>query len=167
MSEHEHAPHDSAASPQRAVDSHYGRLLVMALLSFAVMYLLMYSMVDTIENVVPNFNQLYMAGLMTAAMVVIELLLMRGMYGNRKANVAILAVSGFALVVFFAFIRQQTVISDRQLMKSMIPHHASAILMCERAALQDPELTELCSNIVSGQQQEIDQMKAKLRASPP
>jgi uncharacterized protein (DUF305 family) len=47
----------------------------------------------------------------------------------------------------------------------MIPHHASAILMCKRAALHDPEITKLCSSIVSGQRLEIDQMKAKLRES--
>lgn len=158
-------PHHSAATPGRASESHYGRLLAMALLSFVAMYLLMYSMVDTIENVYSNFNQLYMAGLMTAAMVVLELLLMWGMYGNRKANAAILAAGGLALVVFFSLIRQQAVISDRQLLKSMIPHHASAILMCQRVTLHDPEITELCSSIVSSQQLEIDRMKAKLRES--
>ena len=157
------APHHSAATPERATESHYGRLLAMVLLSFAAMYLLMYSMVDTIENVVPNFNQLYMAGLMTAAMVVLELLLMWKMYGNRKANAAILAAGGLALVAFFSLIRQQAAISDRQLLKSMIPHHASAILMCERADLHDPEISELCSFIISSQQLEIEQMKAKLQ----
>jgi hypothetical protein len=159
------APH-SATMPGPASESQYGRLAAMALLSFAAMYLLMYSMVDTIENVVPNFNQFYMAGLMTAAMVALELLLMHAMYGNRKANAAILAASGLGLVVFFALIRQQAGISDRQLIKSMIPHHASAILMCKRASLQDPELRELCSGIVSGQEEEIDQMKAMLREQP-
>jgi len=46
----------------------------------------------------------------------------------------------------------------------MIPHHAGAILMCERAPLQDAEIQALCRTIVSGQRAEIDQMKAKLRA---
>jgi uncharacterized protein (DUF305 family) len=44
----------------------------------------------------------------------------------------------------------------------MIPHHASAILMCERASINDPEIKQLCEQIVSGQQSEIDQMRAKL-----
>jgi uncharacterized protein (DUF305 family) len=159
-------PH-SRATQGRVGESQYGRLGVMALLSFAAMYLLMYTMVDTVENVVSNLNQVYMAGLMTAAMVALELLLMHEMYGNRKLNAAILAASGFALVVFFAFIREQTAISDRQLLKSMIPHHASAILMCKRADLKDPELTEMCSSIVSGQEQEIAQMQAMLREPQP
>ena len=158
-----HAMHGDQAGHMH----HYRRLTLMAVVSFAAMYGLMYAMVNTFDNVLPSFNQFYMAGLMTAVMVVLELLLMRGMYDNRRANAAILAASSLALVVFFTFIRQQTMISDHQLMKSMIPHHASAILMCKRADLRDPELEELCSSIVSSQQQEIEQMKAKLRASRP
>ncbi len=45
----------------------------------------------------------------------------------------------------------------------MIPHHASAILMCEEARLQNPEIRKLCETITSGQQAEIDQMKALLQ----
>ena len=41
----------------------------------------------------------------------------------------------------------------------MIPHHASAILMCEQATITDAEIRELCGNIVAGQQQEIATMK--------
>jgi hypothetical protein len=52
---------------------HYGLLLVMAVLFFLSMYILMYAMVDRVSNVYPNLNQFYMAGLMTAPMLVIEL----------------------------------------------------------------------------------------------
>ena len=34
--------------------------------------------------------------------------------------------------------------------------------MCERASLQDAEIRQLCNTILSGQQSEIDQMKAIL-----
>lgn len=55
---------------------HYGRLVPMTL-SFLSIYVFMYAMVNTFSNVYLNFNQFYMAGLMTAPMVVIELALMR------------------------------------------------------------------------------------------
>jgi uncharacterized protein (DUF305 family) len=58
--------------------------------------------------------------------------------------------------------RQQTAISDRQFLRSMIPHHSGAILMCEDASLQDPRIRELCKTIVKGQQEEIDQMRDML-----
>jgi hypothetical protein len=41
----------------------------------------------------------------------------------------------------------------------MISHHASAILMCEKASLQNPEIKEPCEQIISSQQAEIEQMK--------
>lgn len=45
----------------------------------------------------------------------------------------------------------------------MIPHHASAILMCEKTSIQDPEIKKLCGDITSNQQSEINQMKTILR----
>lgn len=142
---------------------HYKKLLIMAVLSFMSMYALMYAMVNTFANVIPNINQFYMAGLMTAPMVVIEIALMGSMYMDKKLNTIIIAISSIILIAFFVLIRQQTAVSDKQFLKSMIPHHASAILMCEKANLQDPEIKELCKSIISGQQEEIDQMKAKLQ----
>lgn len=141
---------------------HYIRLLAMTVLSFISMYVLMYAMVDRFANVYPSFNQFYMAGLMTAPMVLIEISLMGAMYRNMTLNAVIVVLSALALIAFFLFIRQQTAIADRQFLKSMIPHHAGAILMCERASIQDPEIKQLCNTIVSGQQAEIDQMKAIL-----
>lgn len=110
--------------------THYGKLGGMVVLSFAAMYALMYAMVDRFANVYTNLNQAYMAGLMTAPMIGFELLLMRAMYSSKKANVAILAGSGALLAVCFLFIRAQAGISDKQFLRSMIPHHAGAILMC-------------------------------------
>jgi uncharacterized protein (DUF305 family) len=141
---------------------HYGRLLPMVVLSFLSMYILMYAMVDAVANVYLNLNQFYMAGLMAAPMVLIELALMGAMYGDKKRNVAIATVSLAALAGFWILIRQQTAIADTQFLRSMIPHHAGAILMCEKASIRDPEIKQLCGAIVSSQQSEIDQMKAKL-----
>lgn len=143
--------------------NHYGRLLVMTAISFIAMYVLMYAMVDRLANVYSNFNQFYMAGLMAAAMVIIELMVMGGMYPNKRLNALLIGAGVLALAASFAAIRQQTSIADRQFLKSMIPHHAGALLMCEQATLRDPDLVRLCQSIEQGQQAEIDLMKAKLR----
>jgi uncharacterized protein (DUF305 family) len=140
----------------------YSRLLLMVVLSFVSMYVLMYAMVNAFANVYLNTNQVYMAGLMAAPMAIIELALMRGMYHDRKRNVLIVAASVTALIAFWLLIRQQTAIADRQFLRSMIPHHAGAILMCEKAPIADAEIRELCKAIISSQQSEIDQMKAAL-----
>ena len=144
------------------MENHYRNLLVMAVLSFISMYILMYAMVNTIGNVFNNFNQFYMAGMMTAPMILIELFLMRAMYQDKRRNMLIIAVSIIAGLAFFFLIRQQTAVSDKQFLRSMIPHHAGAILMCEQASIQDTEIKALCRTIISSQQAEIDQMKAIL-----
>ncbi|MCF6404631.1 DUF305 domain-containing protein [Chitinophaga filiformis] len=142
--------------------NHYKHLIIMAVLSFISMYVLMYSMVNSFSNVIPNINQFYMAGLMTMPMIIIELVVMRSMYMNKKLNMAIIGAALVGLVGFFLFIRQQTAVSDRQFLKSMIPHHAGAILMCEQANIKDPEIKKLCEAIRVSQQKEIDQMRARL-----
>lgn len=103
-----------------------------------------------------------MAGLMTAPMVLIEMLVMKGMYQDKKRNAVIIVGSIIAGLLFFVLIRQQAAISDKQFLRSMIPHHAGAILMCQQASIQDAEIQALCKTIISSQQAEIDQMKAKL-----
>lgn len=155
--------HQNSSDMSNMKENHYPKLLIMAILSFVSMYVLMYSMVNTIGNVFNNFNQFYMAGMMTAPMVVFELLLMGSMYPDKRLNVVILLVSLITLVGFFLFIRQQTAIGDNQFLRAMIPHHSGAILMCEQSSLQDPEIQALCDSIVQSQQGEIDQMKAILQ----
>lgn len=152
---HAHQGHSQHHSP-------YRRLLVMMILSFLTMYILMYAMVDRLDNVYPSFNQAYMAALMASPMLGIELALMSSMYPNKKLNALLLLGSVLAGLLFFSLIRQQTAIADGQFLKSMIPHHSGAILMCREASLQDPEIKALCANIISGQQTEIEQMKGLL-----
>jgi uncharacterized protein (DUF305 family) len=160
-----HEPHASGshAGRSRRGESHYRHLLMMTVISFVAMYILMYAMVDRLANVYMNVNQVYMAGLMAASMVIIELAVMRAMYHDKRRNVAILAASTLALGAFWIMIRQQTAVSDRQFMRSMIPHHAGAILMCTQASVRDAEIKRLCGDIVSSQQSEIDFMTAKLK----
>jgi uncharacterized protein (DUF305 family) len=118
-------------------------------------------MVDRIENVFPNVNQFYMAGMMTAPMVIIEVMLMGAMYPNKRTNAALVGASVVLGLLFITGIRTQAFVGDAQLIKSMIPHHAGAILMCEKAPLHDAELQQLCQLIITSQQEEIDWMRAK------
>ena len=119
-------------------------------------------MAHSFADVYNSFNQVYMAGLMTAPMVVIELWLMSSMYKDKRLNAVAIVVSVAAGILFFTFIRQQTLISDQQFLRSMIPHHSGAILMCEDASLQDQRIKDLCKEIIFSQRREIDQMRALL-----
>ncbi len=162
--QHKSMQHSMPPDPKMPMDSKmYKKLALMILLSFGAMYILMYSMVDSISDSVPNVNQFYMAGLMTMPMLILELLIMGGMYMNKKWNTLLIAAGFIGLVGFFLCIRQQAGVGDRQFLKSMIPHHGAAILMVEKAALTDPEVKKLGEGIIAAQQAEISQMKAKLK----
>ena len=136
------------------------RLAIMTALGFIAMYILMYMMIDSFRDFYPNVNQIYMAGMMTAAMVIIELLVMGPMYRNSKIKYALIGISALALILFIAFTRYQTGISESDFLRSMIPHHSGAILMCsENENLTDPEVLNLCGEIIKSQEAEINQMR--------
>ena len=141
----------------------YGRLLAMVLLAFIAMYILMYAMVSSFDNVYNSVNEFYMAVLMAAPMAIIELGLMASMYPNKRLNSVLIAVSAVLMALSWFGVRNQVAISDQQFLRSMIPHHAGAILMCKNNRLTDPELQKLCADILSSQQREIDEMKSKLK----
>jgi uncharacterized protein (DUF305 family) len=149
--------------PGSANNLMYRKLVIMLLLSFALMYLLMYAMVDHWANVIPNVNQFYMAGLMTMPMLILEVIIMRSMYPNKKLNSILLVIGLAGMAAFFGGIQNQTGVGDRQFLKSMIPHHAAAVLMVKEARLSDPEIKKLAGKIISSQQVEIQQMKDKLK----
>ncbi len=142
---------------------HYRHLALMLFASFVAMYGLMYAMTNRFDDVFMNWNQVYMAALMTAPMGLIEIVVMRVMYKDRRMNVVVAAASIVLLIGAWLAIRQQVAVSDTQFLRSMIPHHSGAILMCERSSITDPEIKKLCNTIVKGQQSEIDQMVARLR----
>ena len=134
------------------------RLGIMTAVGFVAMYLLMFTMIDAGADFYQNLNMAYMAGSMTAAMVIIELIVMSVMYKNAKLRNLLIGVSAVLLVVTVLFTRYQTGIGDVGFLRSMIPHHSGAILMCREAAITDPELVKLCGEITESQRREIDQM---------
>jgi predicted nucleotidyltransferase len=141
----------------------YKRFALMAVAMFVAMYFIMYAMIDGLQNLIPNINNLYMTLLMVSAMLVIEIWIMKGMYQNKKINWAIITVS-LAIGIFSWFgIREQLFVGDKEFVKGMIPHHAAAVLMSEKAKLTDPELIELQKNILETQAKEIELMKRKLK----
>ena len=88
MQNSHHAGHSSehgTHNPKHA-SGMYKRFAVMAVAMFAVMYFIMYAMIDEWQNLIPNINNLYMTLLMTSAMLLIELAIMKVMYPNRKMN---------------------------------------------------------------------------------
>lgn len=140
----------------------YASLAVQTVISGIIMYLVMFVMIDSLGSFYNNLNMLYMTLMMVAPMVVLMIIAMWHMFPSKPANVALLIGSLAIFAGSFVLIRTQTTIGDTAFLRSMIPHHSGAILMCREASLNDPEIVRLCDQIKESQRREIDQMKAIL-----
>lgn len=103
-----------------------------------------------------------MAMIMVAPMVILMLLFMPQMYTDKTLNIKLYAGSILVFIMSFIFIQKQIFVGNTQFLKSMIPHHSSAITMCNEASLTDPEIIQLCKQIVFAQKEEIAQMEELL-----
>ncbi|WP_243405127.1 DUF305 domain-containing protein [Pelagivirga sediminicola] len=137
----------------------YGRFAAMIATSTIVMYGLMYLNTYALDHVFFSQTRMWMALYMGAAMAVIMLAFMLGMYTNRTVNIAIFigAIAAFALSLWL--VRSQETVEDLAWMRAMIPHHSIAILTSERANISDPRVQELANAIIEAQRGEIDEMK--------
>ena len=142
----------------------YASLAVQTVIGGVIMYLVMFVMIDGLGSFYNNLNMFYMTLMMVAPMVVLMILAMRHMFPSKAANTALLVGSSVVFLGSFALIRTQTTIGDTAFLRSMIPHHSGAILMCQEANLTNPELVRLCGGIIQSQREEIDQMKRMLEA---
>jgi hypothetical protein len=141
---------------------HYRMLAINLTISLVIMYVAMFAMIWSAGEFIQNLNFFYMALVMWAPMGAVMLLTMKPMYQDARTNMFLYAMFVLLFVLSFAGIRAQALVGDREFLRSMIPHHSGAVLMCERAKVRDPEIVSLCGQIIQSQTQEIEQMKAIL-----
>ena len=160
------AHHGESGMSAKEGRHHYVMLAINLALSLAIMYFAMFTMIFSWGEFVQNINFFYMALVMWAPMAAVMLLTMKSMYRNTKLNVGLYVVFAAVFVLSLAGIRAQGFVGDRQFVRSMIPHHSGAILMCGQAPIKDAEIRELCfgpNGIIESQKREIAQMKAILK----
>jgi hypothetical protein len=141
---------------------HYVVLGIASVVMLILMYLIMFSMIWSGAQFVQNLNFFYMAIMMATPMVFMMPLMMPSMYPDRRRNLVVYIGSALLFILAFAAVRDQTLVDDKEFIRSMIPHHSGAILMCNRATLEDAEVRDLCfkpNGIVESQQREIEQME--------
>lgn len=141
----------------------YRKFALMMIISFLIMYIVMFLNIDRFSHYHTSLTRIYMAILMVAPMAIYMLVMMRKMYPIRKINGIIIfsAISIFILALIG--LRSQTPIGDQQYMKAMIPHHSSAIMVSQKANIKDPEVRELADKIIATQEREIAQMEDMLQ----
>lgn len=150
--------HDSQEHANHGMKNRYGKFAAMIITSMVVMYGLMFLNTYELDHVRFSETRLYMTLIMGAAMAVIMLSFMRGMYTNARTNLAIYLG---ALVLFIAalfLVRTQTLVGDASYMRGMIPHHSIAILTSENAQIEDVRVRELADEIIDAQRREIAEM---------
>lgn len=163
--------HDAPKSPGVAHSAHasdhgndgtYLKLGLELIADFVLMFFIMYAMIASLDHFYFNISNVYMTLMMVAPMALLMLVFMRGMFRSMPRNILVV---GLALI-FFATgwfgMRTQLGVDDAQLVRSMIPHHSGAVLMCREAKLSDPEIGKLCIDIIRAQEKEIGQMKRAL-----
>ena len=143
--------------------TNYQRFVVMIVTSTVVMFGLMYLNTYQLDHVSFSETRAYMAVVMGAAMALVMLGFMRGMYTNARLNLVIATTSIVVFALALWLVRSQTTIDDVSYMKAMIPHHSIAILTSGRANISDPRVRRLAEEIIAAQRKEIDEMKRLIR----
>ena len=145
---------------------HYMMLVVMFVVMLVLMYLVMFAMIWSGAQFIQNINFFYMAVMMSTPMIFMMPLMMGSMYTNQRWNAIVYIVTAALFAIALAATRYQWLVNDKQFVRSMIPHHSGAILMCNRASLHDAEVRDLCfkpNGIVESQTREIAQMDRMMK----
>ena len=164
---HSEAGRKDAGERRRGVGHHadtgggsgYGRFFAMIATSTTVMFGLMYLNTYALDHVHFSQTRMWMALYMGAAMAVVMLAFMLGMYANRRVNAAIFIGSAVAFALALYLVRSQDTVEDVAWMKAMIPHHSIAIMTSERANISDPRVRALADAIIAAQRSEIAEME--------
>ena len=157
--EHEFMNHEKTNSKHEGeMKNHYARFLLMMILMFITMYVLMYALVGSHSGA----NQFQMTVLMTAPMVVIEIILMNELYRNKRLNRTIVVLSLVFTIACWFLIREQTTIFEALFSNSETTTHSQASMVGHESAGINPETEKLCGETVRTQAQEIQQLKDAL-----
>jgi hypothetical protein len=137
----------------------YARFALTLLASLGAMFIISLEQVRSLDHFYLNLSNFYISLTGVGAMGLIMLGSMRGMFPDARKRMVTAGVLVAVLVGGFALARTETFVGDRGFLDSMIPHHSRAVLVCQEATLEDPEVIALCDQIIRAQLDEIDQMQ--------
>jgi signal transduction histidine kinase len=111
---------------------------------------------DKVEDIRFSLNDLYMVFLMAGWMF-----FFMGIY-YKDIKITLIGLGSVLLNIWY--IRTQFVITPRQYVMGMIPHHSMAVHMSRQLLKNQspPKLRELAKNIIKTQEEEIQYMKGIL-----
>ncbi|MFC3480647.1 DUF305 domain-containing protein [Kocuria carniphila] len=151
--------HEDKAGHHGTSNRMYWIFAAILLVNLGLMWVLTMSMIRTWDHFYFNPSNLYMAFIMVTAMAILMVVGMWSMFQNTKLNIALLIGFIALFVAALLFGRAEVGVGNEGFLKSMIPHHSRAILVCQESNITDPEIQDLCATIVETQQEEIAQMQ--------
>lgn len=137
----------------------YKKFALTMIVSFVIMYAVMFLNVDRLDHIYISTTRFYMALLMVSPMALLMMFTMKHMYMNKKWNTIISVCAIWVFFISLIGLRSQIFIGDKEYMKAMIPHHSSAILTSKHADITNPEVKKLSEGIILSQEREIKEMK--------
>src|SRR5437764_12811915 len=109
------------------------------IVSTVIMSLVMFEMIRVWGEFIQNINFFYMALTMAMPLGVLMLLMMGSMYADKRVNLILYVVLALVFILPFPAVRTQALVRDRQVARSMIPHHSGAMLRSRGDCLRAPE----------------------------
>lgn len=144
----------------QGMQGNYKKFFAMIGTSMLAMFFLMYlNSYEVLAHAWFSETRLFMTLIMGAAMMVVMLAFMLGMYKSSKVNAAIFLGAGLLLLSAVWLVRSQITVTGVDYMEGMIPHHSIAILTSERARIDDPRVRKLADEIIKAQRREIKEME--------
>ena len=136
--------------------NHYTSMFLIMLLAGALTTMNLWA--DKLSDFRWSINDVYMTLAMTGWMF-----FFMGLH-DRRASVTLFGLILLTLSVLA--IRTQFLVSTRQYLQGMIPHHSMAVLMSKRllasqGSKEDPAMTEFLQRLIQTQEEEIRWMKAR------
>ena len=130
----------------------------MILVSTAIMFILMYQLVYSVDHALFSLTRL-VSSLVMGCVMTVMLAFMWKMYHPDFAKIGVLVASILLGVSLLLINRSQVLVGDVNFMKAMIPHHSIAINNARRADIRDPRVRYLADRIIRDQVKEIAEMK--------
>ncbi|WP_126974577.1 DUF305 domain-containing protein [Frigidibacter oleivorans] len=139
------------------------RLTAAAAVNAISLFLLGYALVPDAGLARLDPNRICLALTMAVAGVAVFWALLRPQ-PTARGNLRVVALALVAAAGLLGLLRSQILTGDRAALATMIRSQSSAILVCNRARLQDPQVIALCDGIVARREAEIAQMQSLIAA---
>jgi Domain of unknown function (DUF305) len=151
-------PHGGGDGDDHVDAKKYWRFAAMIATSMTAMFVLTYVNTYRAADIKWSETRFYMSFVMGAAMALIMLGFMWGMYESRRIKAAIVAGSLIVFCLAVWLVRSQVTVDEQSYMRAMIPHHSIAILTSTNANIDDVRVRQLADEIIEAQKREIAEM---------